>query len=286
MDKILVIGAGGQIGTDLVPALRDIYGEANVIATDWRGPYQRLDVLNKYELTDIVRSQRVTQIYLLAAMLSATGEQRPKDCWDLNMQSLLSVLELAKTEKVKKVFWPSSIAAASPSSTVYGISKLSGELWCNYYFAKYGVDIRSLRYPGLISYKAMPGGGTTDYAVDIFHQARSRRSYTCFLKEDTVLPMMYMPDAIRATLELMETPGDRLARRTYDVSALSFSPKEIAAAIQQKISGFTIQYKPDHRQLIADSWPARIDDSPARKEWGWAPQFDLAAMTHDMFAHL
>jgi nucleoside-diphosphate-sugar epimerase len=309
-EKILVIGASGQIGVELTLALRQMYGADHVIAADLReqnplltgtGPYLSLDVMNKEMLhTQIIR-QNITQVYLLAAMLSATGEKNPSLAWHLNMQGLLNVLDIAREEKLSKVFWPSSIAVFGPSSprmncpqqtiieptTVYGISKYAGECWCQYYWQRYGVDVRSIRYPGLISYKSAPGGGTTDYAVEIYHEALARRSYTCFLKPDTYLPMMYMPDAIRATTELMEAAADSIAVRTsYNVSAMSFSPAEIARSIQQQIPDFTITYQPDYRQSIADSWPQSIDDSTAQRDWGWKPAYDLDAMTIDMLQHL
>jgi nucleoside-diphosphate-sugar epimerase len=290
-EKILVIGASGQIGVELTLALRKIYGASNVIASDLReqnallegtGPYVSLDVMNKEMLHVQVIRQNVTQIYLLAAILSATGEKNPNLAWHLNMQGLLNVLDIAKEEHLSKVYWPSSIAVFGPTSpkkncpqqtiiepsTVYGISKYAGEFWCNYFFNKYHVDVRSLRYPGLISYKSAPGGGTTDYAVEIYHEALADKHYTCFLKEDTYLPMMYMPDAIRATIELMEAPAKNINVRTsYNVSGMSFSPKEIATAIQKHIPDFTIDYKPDYRQNIASSWPESIDDSVATKDW-------------------
>lgn len=309
-EKILVIGASGQIGVELTQALRKIYGAANVIASDLReenellhgtGPYVSLDVMNKEMLHVQVIRQNVTQIYLLAAILSATGEKSPNLAWHLNMQGLLNVLEIAKEEKLTKVYWPSSIAVFGPTSpkqncpqhtiieptTVYGISKYAGEFWCNYYHLKYGVDVRSLRYPGLISYKSAPGGGTTDYAVEIFHEALEEKKYTCFLNEDTFLPMMYMPDAIRATIELMEAPVEKISIRTsYNLSGMSFSPKEIAAEIKKRIPEFTIEYKPDYRLAIAQSWPQSIDDSVARKDWGWKEEYDLSAMTNDMLDNL
>jgi len=309
-EKILVIGASGQIGVELTQALRKIYGAANVIASDLReenellhgtGPYVSLDVMNKEMLHVQVIRQNVTQIYLLAAILSATGEKSPNLAWHLNMQGLLNVLEIAKEEKLTKVYWPSSIAVFGPTSpkqncpqhtiieptTVYGISKYAGEFWCNYYHLKYGVDVRSLRYPGLISYKSAPGGGTTDYAVEIFHEALEEKKYTCFLNEDTYLPMMYMPDAIRATIELMETPVEKISIRTsYNLSGMSFSPKEIAAEIKKHVREFTIEYKPDYRLAIAQSWPQSIDDSVARKDWGWKEEYDLAGMTKDMLENL
>ncbi len=309
-EKILVIGASGQIGVELTLALRKIYGESNVIASDLReqnpllqgtGPYVSLDVMNKEMLHVQVIRQGVTQIYLLAAILSATGEKNPGLAWHLNMQGLLNVLDIAREEKLNKVYWPSSIAVFGPTSpkqhcpqktiiepiTVYGISKYAGEFWCHYYFHKYGVDVRSLRYPGLISYKSAPGGGTTDYAVEIFHEALEEKNYTCFLEKDTYLPMMYMPDAIRATIELMEAPVTNIKERTsYNLSAISFSPEEIAAEIKRHIPEFTTRYAPDYRQNIANSWPQSIDDSRAREDWGWQPEYDLAAMTADMLQNL
>lgn len=309
-EKILVIGASGQIGVELTLALRKIHGNHNIIASDLReendllkgtGPYVSIDVMNKEMLHVQVIRQNITQIYLLAAILSATGEKNPNLAWHLNMQGLLNVLDIAREEKLKKVYWPSSIAVFGPTSpkqqcpqhtiiepsTVYGISKYAGEFWCNYYFHRYGVDVRSLRYPGLISYKSAPGGGTTDYAVEIFHEALENKKYTSFLREDTYLPMMYMPDAIRATIELMEAPANKISVRTsYNLSSMSFSPKEIAAAIKKHIPEFTISYQPDYRQQIADSWPQSIDDSYARKDWGWAHEYDLERMTADMLENL
>jgi nucleoside-diphosphate-sugar epimerase len=309
-EKILVIGASGQIGVELTLALRNIYGNANVIASDLReendllkgtGPYVSLDVMNKEMLHVQVIRQNITQIYLLAAILSATGEKNPNLAWHLNMQSLLNVLDIAREEKLHKVYWPSSIAVFGPTSpkencpqqtiieptTVYGISKYAGEFWCNYYHQRYGVDVRSIRYPGLISFKSPPGGGTTDYAVEIFHEALEEKKYTSFLKEDTYLPMMYMPDAIRGTIELMEAPASKInVRHSYNLSGMSFSPKEISAEIKKHIPEFTIDYKPDYRQAIADSWPASIDDSVARNDWGWKHEFDLSKMTKDMLVNL
>ena len=309
-DKILVIGASGQIGVELTMALRKIYGNANVIASDLReqnpllegtGPYVSLDVMNKEMLHVQVIRQGITQIYLLAAILSATGEKNPNLAWSLNMQSLLNVLDIAKEENLQKVYWPSSIAVFGPTSpkqncpqqtiiepsTVYGISKYAGEFWCNYYFNRYGVDVRSLRYPGLISYKSLPGGGTTDYAVEIYHAAKDKETYECFLQEDTYLPMMYMPDAIRATIELMEAPKEKINIRTsYNLSGMSFSPKEIAQEIKKSIPEFEIIYKPDSRQAIANSWPRSIDDSIAFKDWGWKAEYSIAEMTKDMLENL
>src|SRR5580704_10725125 len=287
-EKILVIGASGQIGVELTLALRKIYGNANVVASDLReenellkgsGPYVSIDVMNKEMLHVQVIRQNVTQIYLLAAILSATGEKNPHLAWHLNMQGLLNVLDIAREEKLQKVYWPSSIAVFGPTSprqncpqrtiiepsTVYGISKYAGEFWCNYFHGRYGVDIRSIRYPGLISYKSAPGGGTTDYAIEIFHEALENNHYKCFLKEDTYLPMMYMPDAIRATIELMEADAKNISIRTsYNISGMSFSPREIGKEIQNLIPEFIITYAPDYRQLIAESWPQSIDDSIAR----------------------
>lgn len=309
-EKILVIGASGQIGVELTLALRSMYGNQNVIASDLReenpllhgtGPYVALDVMNKEMLHVQVIRQQVTQIYLLAAMLSATGEKNPALAWHLNMQSLLHVLDIAREEKLHKVYWPSSIAVFGPTSprqlcpqqtiiepiTVYGISKYAGEFWCNYYYHKYGVDVRSIRYPGLISWKSAPGGGTTDYAVDIFHQALESGSFTSFLNKDTYLPMMYMPDAIRATIELMEAPAEKIGIRTsYNVAAMSFSPDEIGNAIKNHLPGFKLDYAPDYRQQIADSWPQSIDDTVARTQWGWKPEYDLQKMTADMLENL
>lgn len=309
-ERILVIGASGQIGVELTLALRKIYGNANVIASDLReenallhgtGPYVSLDVMNKEMLHVQVIRQGITQIYLLAAILSATGEKNPNLAWNLNMQSLLNVLDIAREEKLHKVYWPSSIAVFGPTSpkvncpqqtviepvTVYGISKYAGEFWCNYYNHRYGVDVRSLRYPGLISYKSAPGGGTTDYAVEIFHEALEEKKYECFLKEDTYLPMMYMPDAIRATIELMEADAAKISIRTsYNISGMSFSPKEIAAEIKKHIPEFSISYKEDYRQAIANSWPQSINDDVARKDWNWKEEFTLEAMTKDMLDNL
>ncbi len=309
-EKILVIGASGQIGVELTLALRKIYGNANVVASDLReenellkgtGPYVSMDVMNKEMLHVQVIRQNITQVYLLAAILSATGEKNPNLAWSINMQSLLNVLDIAKEEKIHKVYWPSSVAVFGPTSpkqqcpqqtiiepiTVYGISKYAGEFWCNYYHQRWGLDVRSIRYPGLISYKSAPGGGTTDYAVEIFHEAIEEKKYECFLKEGTYLPMMYMPDAIKATIELMEAPMEKIKIRTsYNISGMSFSPAEIAAEIKKHIPDFTITYKPDYRQQIADSWPQSIDDSEARNDWGWKEDYDLERMTNDMFENL
>jgi nucleoside-diphosphate-sugar epimerase len=309
-EKILVIGASGQIGVELTLALRKIYGNSSVVASDLReendllkgtGPYVSLDVMNKEMLHVQVIRQNFTQIYLLAAILSATGEKNPNLAWNLNMQSLLNVLDIAREEKLHKVYWPSSIAVFGPTSpkencpqqtiieptTVYGISKYAGEFWCNYFHQRYGVDVRSIRYPGLISYKSSPGGGTTDYAVKIFHEAIEEKKYNCFLKPDTYLPMMYMPDAIRGTIELMEAPAEKISIRTsYNFSAMSFSPADIANEIKKYIPDFLLTNKPDYRQAIADSWPKSIDDSVARNDWGWKPEYDLQRMTRDMLDNL
>lgn len=309
-EKILVIGASGQIGVELTLALRKIYGNANVVASDLReenellkgsGPYVPLDVMNKEMLHVQVIRQNVTQIYLLAAILSATGEKNPNLAWNLNMQALLNVLDIAKEEQVHKVYWPSSIAVFGPTSpkkncpqqtiieptTVYGISKYAGEFWCNYYHHRYGVDVRSIRYPGLISYKSAPGGGTTDYAIEIFQDAVEEKKYTCFLNKDTFLPMMYMPDAIRGTIGLMEAPAERISVRTsYNLSSMSFSPEELGEEIKKYIPDFSIDYRPDYRLAIAESWPQSIDDSVARRDWGWKPEYDLSRMTKEMIENV
>ncbi|WP_226388902.1 NAD-dependent epimerase/dehydratase family protein [Penaeicola halotolerans] len=309
MEKILVIGAAGQLGSELTQALVDRYSGEQVMATDINAAanskfdfcrFQVLDVMDKKALTDLVAKEKFTQIYHLAAILSATGEKNPHFAWALNMESLLTVLELAKIHGIK-VYWPSSIAVFGPNTpmqntpqhcvmdpnTVYGISKQAGERWCEYYFQKYGVDVRSLRYPGLIGYKSLPGGGTTDYAVDIYHKAIAGEAFECFLSEKTYLPMMYMPDAIKATLDLMHAPKEQVKiRSSYNLSGMSFSPKEIHESILRKYPDFKISYQPDFRQAIADSWPDSIDDSAARADWGWAHQYDLDAMTDDILANL
>ena len=309
-EKILVIGASGQIGVELTLALRKIYGNTNVVASDLReenellkgsGPYVPLDIMNKEMLHVQVIRQNVTQVYLLAAILSATGEKNPNLAWNLNMQGLLNVLDIAKEEQVHKVYWPSSIAVFGPTSpkkncpqqtiieptTVYGISKYAGEFWCNYYHQRYGVDVRSIRYPGLISYKSAPGGGTTDYAIEMFQEAIEEKKYTCFLNKDTFLPMMYMPDAIRGTIELMEAPAEKISVRTsYNLSAMSFSPEQLAVEIKNYVPEFEADYKPDYRQPIADSRPESIDDSVARRDWGWNQEYDLAKMAAEMVGNL
>jgi nucleoside-diphosphate-sugar epimerase len=306
MNKILVIGASGQIGSELTIELRNIFGSDNVIASDIKnacedvmngGKFESLDVMDGRLLKEIVIENEIGQIYHLAAMLSGNAEKNPLKAWDLNMTGLLNVLNLAKDGIVKKVFWPSSVAVFGPTtpkqntpqltimgpSTVYGISKLAGERWCEYYFNKYGADVRSLRYPGLISYKTEAGGGTTDYAVEIFYEAVKSAKYECFLKEDTTLPMMFMPDAINGTIELMEADsGNVKIRSSYNMSAVSFSPKELAGEIKKHVPDFSISYKPDFRQGIAESWPQTIDDSAARKDWGWKHVYDLKSMTEIM----
>jgi nucleoside-diphosphate-sugar epimerase len=308
-ESILVIGANGQIGSELVEELRRIYGSSNVIATDIKppshevkegGPFVQLDVLDFPKLNELIKKNNVTQVYLLAALLSATAEKKIKSAWRLNMEGLLGLLEMAREEKFK-IFWPSSIAVFGPNtpkqntpqftitepSTVYGISKLAGERWCEYYFTHFGVDVRSIRYPGLIGYKTDPGGGTTDYAVHIFHEAIRNKSYESFLAADTFLPMMYMPDALRATISLMQADSDRVKVRSgYNVAGMSFSPAELAGEIQKLIPDFKISYAPDIRQNYADSWPQSIDDSIARKDWGWKAEYDLCRMTEDMYHHL
>jgi nucleoside-diphosphate-sugar epimerase len=307
-DKILVIGAGGQIGTELLEGLNHIHGSSNVIAADLKSSdafknnaFEVLDIMNKDNLFNVIKKHQINQVYLLAALLSATAEKNPKLGWNLNMDGLFNVLDLAKEKIIDKVYWPSSIAVFGHNtpkvhtpqftimepSTVYGISKQAGERWCEYYFNKYGVDVRSLRYPGLIGWKSAPGGGTTDYAVHIFHQALEQKKYECFLTENTTLPMMYMPDAIKATIDIMNAPAkDILIRSSYNLSGVSFSPREIAQGIKQHIPEFTIKYKPDFRQDIADSWPHSIDDSHARADWGWKPKYNLNAIINDMFDNL
>ncbi len=306
--RILIIGANGQIGTELAAELARLHGHDAVVTSDLapkgRVPtlaHEALDVTDAGALATVVKRHKITQIYHLAAALSANGEKHPMWAWDLNMKGLLNVLELARHEKLDKVFWPSSIAAFGPNTpavdtpqttvmdptTVYGISKLAGERWCEWYHAKHGVDVRSLRYPGLISWKTPPGGGTTDYAVEIFHAALKDGRYTCFLEQDQALPMMYMPDALRATIELMAAPADAVKQRgSYNLAGVSFTPAEIAASIRRRLPAFTMDCAPDFRQAIAASWPQRIDDRAAQADWGWQLRFDLDAMVDDMLANL
>jgi nucleoside-diphosphate-sugar epimerase len=307
---ILIIGASGQIGTELTMQLRKKYGNQNVVATDIReddgtlskdGPFEVLDAMDYQGIESIVIKYKITDVYLLAAMLSATAEKFPMRAWNLNMNSLFNVLNLARDQKIKKVFWPSSIAVFGPTSpkkntpqrtimepsTVYGISKQAGERWCEYYHNIYGVDVRSIRYPGLISYKTPPGGGTTDYAVDIYHQAIKGKNYVCFLDKQTTLPMMYIDDAIRATLTIMDAPKESIKiRSSYNLSGLSFNPIEISESIKQQIPSFEISYKPDFRQKIADSWPKSIDDTDAKNDWGWKNNTSLKEMTAIMLKNL
>ncbi len=306
--KVLIIGASGQIGTELTLKLRQQLGNDNIVASDIRngnyevmqsGPFEILDATSKEDLLRVVEKYHITEVYLMAAMLSAIAEKKPKSAWDLNMVSLFNVLDLAKEQRIKKVFWPSSIAVFGPlspkketpqdtimnPSTVYGISKLAGEHWCNYYHEKFGVDIRSIRYPGIISYKTNPGGGTTDYAVEIFHGALKYKKYKCFLKEDAYLPMMYMSDAIKATIGLMN--HEKFNHYTsYNIGAISFSPKEIAQEISKHIPDFEMSYTPDSRQAIAESWPQSINDLRAREDWGWQHQYELPELVKTMLQGL
>ncbi|MGB3949154.1 MAG: NAD-dependent epimerase/dehydratase family protein [Bacteroidia bacterium] len=307
-EKILVIGSSGQLGTELVQNLRSIYGLENVIASDVKitaqaqeGPFEVIDVLNAQNLFEVVKKYQINQVYLLAALLSATAEKMPKFAWELNMNGLFNVLELAKEGHIQKIYWPSSIAVFGPNtpktntpqftvmepSTVYGISKQAGERWCEYYFNKFNVDVRSLRYPGLIGWKSAPGGGTTDYAVHIFHEALKHGKYECFLSATTTLPMMYMSDAIKATIGIMQADTEKIKiRSSYNLAGFSFSPAEIALEIKKHLPNFEISYTPDSRQDIANSWPQSIDDSRAREDWGWKPEFDLKQMTVDMIRNL
>jgi len=308
--KILIIGACGQIGTELTHKLREIYGTENVIASDIRkldtnvvtsGPFEVVNALDFNQVESLIEKHQIEEVYLMAALLSATAEKNPAFAWDLNMNSLFHVLNLAKAGKIKKIFWPSSIAVFGPTtpkhntpqftimepSTVYGISKQSGERWCEYYHNIYGVDVRSIRYPGLISWTSPPGGGTTDYAVDIYHKALSDGKYECFLSAQTEMPMMYMDDAIRATVEIMQAPAENVKiRSSYNLAAISFTPEQIAAEITKHIPDFSITYNPDFRQKIADSWPASIDDSRAREDWGWSHRYDIGTMTEVMLDNL
>lgn len=308
IQKILIIGAGGQIGIELTAKLSEMYGSSNVVASDLKGasafpnnPFETLDALDKKSLFEIVKKHGITHVYHLAAMLSATGEQNPMFAWKLNMESLFNVLELAKEKHIERIYWPSSIAVFGPTtpqvgtpqytvmepSTIYGISKQAGERWCEWYFKKHNVDVRSLRYPGLIGWKSAPGGGTTDYAVHIFHEAIKNGKYESFLSENTALPMMHMEDAIRATIEIMHAPAENIKiRSSYNLSGISFSPKEIAKEIQKHIPDFTISYKPDFRQAIADSWPKSIVDKEARADWGWKETYDLPKLVENMLQNL
>jgi nucleoside-diphosphate-sugar epimerase len=307
-EKVLVLGSSGQIGTELVQGLRDIYGIDSVIASDVKvaeqakeGPFEVVDVMDRDSILTVVKRHKINQIYLLAALLSATAEKMPKLGWDLNMQGLFNVLDLAKEKIIEQVYWPSSIAVFGPNtpkvatpqftvmepSTVYGISKQAGERWCEYYYNKYQVDVRSLRYPGLIGWKSAPGGGTTDYAVHIFHEALRTGTYECFLGPNTTLPMMYMPDAIRATINIMQAPAEQIRiRSSYNLAGFSFNPEELAAEIRRHIPDFKISYKPDSRQQIADSWPQSIDDQRASEDWNWKLKYDLKGMTDDMIVNL
>lgn len=308
--KILIIGACGQIGTELTQKLREIYGNDNVVASDIRklnidvvndGIFEVVNALDYNQIEHLIEKYQITDVYLMAALLSATAEKNPAFAWDLNMNSLFHVLNLAKAGKIKKIYWPSSIAVFGPTtprentpqytimepSTVYGISKQTGERWCEYYHKQYGVDVRSLRYPGLISWSSPPGGGTTDYAVDIYHKAITEGKFTSFLSEDSGLPMMYIDDAIKATINIMQAPADQIKiRSSYNLSGMSFTPKEIAAEIKKHFPDFTINYEPDFRQKIADSWPASIDDTSAREDWGWKNDYNLENMTVEMFQQL
>jgi nucleoside-diphosphate-sugar epimerase len=310
MGKTIIIGAGGQIGTELTLALRNQYTKDQIIAADIKdnapeliqdGPYIQLDILNREMVRSYIIDNQIETVYLLAALLSATAEKNPDFAWKLNMEGLFTILDLAKEGHVKKIFWPSSIAVFGPTtpadntpqhtvmepSTVYGISKQAGERWCEYYFNKFGVDVRSIRYPGLISYKSPPGGGTTDYAVDIFYKAKSTGKFTCFLSKDTALPMMFMDDAIRATIQLMDAPADRLRiRSAYNLGGISFTPEEIASSIKKYLPTFEISYEPDFRQAIADSWPNSIDDSYAQQDWDWKLGFDMERMTREMLENI
>lgn len=307
-DKILIIGAGGQIGIELTQELSLIYGSSNVIAADLKpiptldnNPFEKLDILDKDALFNVVKKHGIQQVYLLAALLSATGEQNPMFAWKLNMEGLFNVLDLAKEKHISKVYWPSSIAVFGPTtprqhtpqytvmepSTVYGISKQAGERWCEWYFNKYGVDVRSLRYPGLIGWKSAPGGGTTDYAVHIFHQALKTKSYECFLSKDTALPMMHMEDAIRATIEIMHAPAEQIKiRGSYNLAGISFTPEQIANEIKKHIPDFSISYNPDFRQAIADSWPQSINDDFSTDDWNWKIKYDLPMLVENMLQHL
>jgi nucleoside-diphosphate-sugar epimerase len=311
MKKILVTGACGQIGSELTLALRERYGNDNVVATGRKtqpsealrtsGPFAFIDVTRRETLEEMVSKYNIDTVYHMAAILSAVGEENPHLAWDVNINGLYNVLELAREHEMVRIFCPSSIAAFGPETprddtpqetilrpkTMYGVTKVAGELLCDYYVQRFGVDVRGVRYPGIISSETLPGGGTTDYAVEILYQAIKNKRYTCFLREDTVLPMMYMPDCIKATINLMEADFDHLRHHSdFNLAAISFSPAELVAEIQKHIPEFTCEYEPDFRQAIADSWPRSIDDSAAREEWGWEPSYDLAAMTADMLEKL
>ncbi|MFY8096986.1 MAG: NAD-dependent epimerase/dehydratase family protein [Flavobacterium sp.] len=308
--KILIIGACGQIGTELTAKLRSTYGVENVVASDIRklendvvknGIFEVVNALDYNQIEHLIEKYQITDVYLMAALLSATAEKNPAFAWDLNMNSLFHVLNLAKAGKIQKIFWPSSIAVFGPTTprnntpqytimeptTVYGISKQTGERWCEYYHNQYGVDVRSIRYPGLISWTTEAGGGTTDYAVDIYHKTITDGTFECFLNENSALPMMYMDDAIKATIQIMQAPSEQIKiRSSYNLAAMSFTPKELAEEIKKHYPDFTITYNPDFRQKIADSWPASINDTAARQDWNWKNDFDLESMTTEMFSNL
>ncbi|MCC5904813.1 MAG: NAD-dependent epimerase/dehydratase family protein [Balneolaceae bacterium] len=309
MSKILVTGACGQLGSELTAELRNIHGSEYVVATDitdpnpqiGEGPYEHLDVMNRDQIEKVIEQHEIRVVYHLAALLSANAEKKIGLAWKLNMDGLLNVLSIARDKSLEKIFWPSSIAVFGPDAqknytpqnspcnptTVYGISKLAGEQWCAYFHRSFGVDVRSLRYPGLIGYKSLPGGGTTDYAVEIYHKAVKGEPFECFLDKASILPMMYMSDAVKATIDLMNASEKNISIRTsYNIAAISFSPEEISDAIRKNIPGFEITYTPDHRQKIADSWPNSIDDSTARSDWNWKPEHDLHSMTEDILKHL
>jgi len=310
MKKILIIGASGQIGSDLTVELRKQFGSNNVVASDIKnatdeimqgGPFEILDVMDQKQLSSVIDKYKITEIYHLAAILSGNAEKNPKWAWDINMNSLFIVLDICREKNISKIFWPSSMGAFGPTtpeintpqltimepSTVYGISKLAGERWCEYYFNKYGLDIRSLRYPGLISWKTEAGGGTTDYAVEIFYEAIKHGTYECFLSENIALPMMYMEDAVKATIMLMESPAEKIKiRSSYNLGGISFTPKEIANEIRKYIPELTVTYKPDFRQAIAESWPRSINDDCAQKDWGWKHEYDIEKMTKVMIENI
>lgn len=309
MNKILITGACGQLGSELTAELRKIQGNENVVASDivepnphlGDGPFEYLDVMDRQRFEEVIESYDISVVFHLAALLSASAEKKIDLAWQLNMDGLLNALNIARDKSIKKLFWPSSIAVFGPDAqkiktpqnspcnptTVYGITKVAGEQWCAYYQRKFGVDVRSLRYPGLIGYKALPGGGTTDYAVDIYHKALAGETFSCFLEKESALPMMYMSDAVKAAIDLMQAPSEKITVRTsYNVSAISFSPEEIAASIKSRLPEFEIEYHPDYRQDIASSWPDSIEDIAARNDWNWAPEFNLERMTEDILEHL